>query len=262
MTALLANVFGPLQRFRERPLPDQDERRAIKVHFRTHPLRTDTAQAREPLVDISELGVAGRSLYAQPRNPPYYQVVPGAVGVLYLRQDVARRLAAVNGVLREYGLEVFVVDGWRPNSVQAYFHDVWTPEKVREAHPDYSDDEVTSIVQTYWSAPTTDASSPAPHMTGGAVDLTLRWIDGELLWMGGLIDDPRAISYPDAFERVTDPLALSDLEAKANRRLLHWLMHDAGLAANPHEWWHFSYGDQMWARLTGQPAAIYGAAEP
>ena len=49
-------------------------------------------------------------------------------------------------------------------------------------------------------------------------------------------------------------------EARANRRLLHWLMTEEGFAGHPDEWWHFSWGDQMWAALTGAPHAHYGAA--
>jgi D-alanyl-D-alanine dipeptidase len=39
-------------------------------------------------------------------------------------------------------------------------------------------------------------------------------------------------------------------------------MTGEGFANYPEEWWHFSWGDQMWARLTGAPAAIYGGAAP
>ena len=50
-------------------------------------------------------------------------------------------------------------------------------------------------------------------------------------------------------------------EARANRRLLYWLMIDAGFASNPSEWWHFSFGDQMWAKLRNEPEALYAGAE-
>jgi D-alanyl-D-alanine dipeptidase len=37
-------------------------------------------------------------------------------------------------------------------------------------------------------------------------------------------------------------------------------MTEEGFAGLPDEWWHFSWGDQMWARLTSAPAAHYGLA--
>jgi D-alanyl-D-alanine dipeptidase len=39
-------------------------------------------------------------------------------------------------------------------------------------------------------------------------------------------------------------------------------MTEEGFAGHPEEWWHFSWGDQLWAKLTGAPAALYGLAEP
>ena len=33
-----------------------------------------------------------------------------------------------------------------------------------------------------------------------------------------------------------------------------------GFVQHPNEWWHFSYGDQLWSWLSKQGNAIYGAA--
>ena len=55
---------------------------------------------------------------------------------------------------------------------------------------------------------------------------------------------------------------MSDEEARTNRRLLYWVMTEAGFANNPTEWWHYSWGDQLWARLMGRPHAHYGACIP
>jgi D-alanyl-D-alanine dipeptidase len=37
-------------------------------------------------------------------------------------------------------------------------------------------------------------------------------------------------------------------------------MHNSGFVGHPFEWWHFSIGDQLWAKLTGVNAAFYGPA--
>jgi D-alanyl-D-alanine dipeptidase len=37
-------------------------------------------------------------------------------------------------------------------------------------------------------------------------------------------------------------------------------MTEEGFAGHPEEWWHFSWGDQLWAALTNAPAAHYGLA--
>jgi len=170
-------------------------------------------------------------------------------------------LRKVNARAGQAGLELFLFDAWRPLAVQAYFHDVWMPGELKRRDPTLSGARLTEEVERYWAAPSADDDSPAPHATGAAVDLTLRWIDGETLWMGSLFDDATALAARDRFESlVPDNFSFSDSEAQANRRLLQWLMTDEGFAGHPEEWWHFSWGDQLWAALTNAPAAHYGLA--
>ncbi|WP_271255300.1 M15 family metallopeptidase [Pseudanabaena sp. Chao 1811] len=35
-------------------------------------------------------------------------------------------------------------------------------------------------------------------------------------------------------------------------------MTHSGFVRHPHEWWHFSYGDQIWAWICNEKLAIYG----
>jgi D-alanyl-D-alanine dipeptidase len=80
--------------------------------------------------------------------------------------------------------------------------------------------------------------------------------------MGSIFDDATALAHRDQFERVDSTLpSFSDDEARANRRLLHWAMAEAGFAGHPDEWWHYSWGDQLWAALSDVPAAHYGLPE-
>ncbi|MDE3116999.1 MAG: D-alanyl-D-alanine dipeptidase, partial [Pseudomonadota bacterium] len=76
-----------------------------------------------------------------------------------------------------------------------------------------------------------------------------------------IFDDVTQLAHRDHFERALPDPAYSDEEARANRRLLHWLMSEEGFAGHPNEWWHFSFGDQLWAALGGG-RAYYGLAEP
>jgi D-alanyl-D-alanine dipeptidase len=57
-----------------------------------------------------------------------------------------------------------------------------------------------------------------------------------------------------------DPLA------HAHRQALLEAMASAGFTRHPEEWWHFSYGDQMWAWLSSRASgtevkARYGRAD-
>jgi zinc D-Ala-D-Ala dipeptidase len=256
-------VNSDFHQLRDRPVPDCLALSARKAGYRTS-VRIDQADPlwSDPCVEARKSGFAGRNHYAHPNNPPYHQVIPGAIDALWLRRGVASRLQAVNSRLAGMGLELYLFDAWRPQGVQRHFHDVWFPDWLQRRRPDLSGEALLREVETYWAAPTTSEASPSPHSTGGAVDLAVVWsATQQPLYMGGIFDDPTDLAWTDWFER-HPPRSLSDEEASANRRLLHGVMADAGFCNNPSEWWHYSWGDQMWAQLTGAPAAVYGATEP
>ena len=255
-------VFKSLEGLRRRPIGSQDAARAARKDCRARiAIRRDNALFGEVLIEAGELGLKGENFYAGERNPPYWQRVEGATEKLLLRRSVAEKLARVNARATEAGLELFLFDAWRPRAVQAFFHDVWMPRELQRRNPGLSGAALTEEVERYWAAPSGDANSPAPHATGGAVDLTLRWKNGDGLWMGSLFDDVTQLANRDRFENMSsDVFSFSDEEARANRRLLHWLMVEEDFAAHPDEWWHFSWGDQMWAALSGAPHAHYGLA--
>lgn len=37
-------------------------------------------------------------------------------------------------------------------------------------------------------------------------------------------------------------------------------MGAAGFAQHPNEWWHYSFGDQLWAWRKGEAVAVYAEA--
>jgi D-alanyl-D-alanine dipeptidase len=254
--------FGPLKDLRARAIGDMAGARAARQGFRSRiPLARNNALFEEAVVEARTAGLKGENFYASDRNPPYWQRVEGAVEQLWLRKSVAEKLLRVNARAEPVGLELFLFDAWRPRAVQAYFHDVWMPRELQRRDPTLKGVALIEEVERYWAAPSGSADSPAPHATASAVDLTLRWKDGEALWMGSLFDDVTALAHRDRFEQLSaENFSFSDQEARANRRLLHWLMTEEGFAGHPDEWWHFSWGDQMWAALTGAAAAHYGLA--
>jgi len=256
------SAFGVLEDLRNRPVGDQAPLRAARKGFRSRIIiARDNVLFSEKVVEAHQAGLKGENFYASDRNPPYWQRIEGATDKLWLRQSVAEKLARVNARAATAGLELFVFDAWRPKAVQTYFHDVWMPAELKRRNPGLAGAALTEEVERYWAAPSESAESPAPHATASAVDLTLRWKDGEALWMGSLFDDATALAHRDRFEHLgAENFSFSDQEARANRRLLHWLMVEEGFAGHPDEWWHFSWGDQMWAALTGASAAHYGLA--
>lgn len=246
-----------------RPVPSSADAQAKKAGYRSEvAIDLSGELAAELCLDAGAEGLKGVSYYATPENPPYHHIVPGAVERLFARKTVVGKLLSANRRLAACGLELYLFDAWRPRAVQVYFHDVWFPAWLQQRRPDLKGEALTKEVELYWSAPTVDEASPAPHATGSAVDLTLVYRStGQPLFMGGLFDDVTESAWTDWFERAPI-VSMSDAEAQKNRRLLYWAMTGEGFANNPTEWWHYSWGDQMWARLTGAPSAHYGACDP
>src|SRR5258706_5900526 len=256
------SLFGSLAGLRDEPIRDLDAARPRWFGYRAHPIAAGSDAHNEPLVDLHDLGIAGENFYYSHRNPPYWRRIPGSTQSLAVRRSVGEKLKRVNARLEAATLELYVFDAWRPRAVQEYFHGHWMPSELKRKRPELSGEALRREVELYWAAPTRDASSPAQHATGAAVDLTARWIGAEQLWMGSLFDEVTPLGHRDRFERLdATTLSFSDEEARANRRLLHWVMIEEGFCGHPDEWWHFSWGDQMWAKLTGAPEAFYGPAE-
>lgn len=256
-------MIRDLHELKKTPVPSSALVIAKKEGYRNG-VRIDLAgpRAAEACVDVRGMGVAGANHYNLRANPPYHVSIPGSIPDLFVRRGAADRLKAVNDRLGGMGLALHVFDAWRPQAVQRYFHDVWFPAWLAERKPDLSGAALLAEVERYWAAPSAGAGSPSPHATGGAVDLTLIFSETrQPLFMGGIFDDLTEEAWTDAYER-RPALSMSDEEARANRRVLYWAMSEAGFANNPTEWWHYSWGDQMWARLTDQPCALYGACDP
>ncbi len=194
----------------------------------------------EPLVEVASIGGAVRD------DPRYHAMgLPGARATNSLRQDVAERLARAARGLPD-GVTLIVWDGWRAIETQRALYEDWAAE-LRSAHPDWSADAIERETARYVSVPSADPGCPAPHITGGAVDLTLGDGDGCPMDLGTAFD---------AFVPEAGALALEGRSGNARdlRRLLFWAMADHGFTAYIEEWWHFDFGDQFWGSITGQPA--------
>jgi D-alanyl-D-alanine dipeptidase len=188
--------------------------------------------------------------------------IPGSIEKLLVRQSVGAMLEQADRRFRSVGLKIHVHDAFRPIEVQSYFHDTWMPQKLQLKYPHMTRGKLLEEVEKYWAAPTRSSDSPAPHSTGAALDLSLYTLEhNEPLYMGSIFDDVTEKAHVDYFELASAVESYSDLEALRNRRLLYWVLTEAGFASNPNEWWHFSWGDQMWARITVQDAAIYSVTK-
>ena len=180
-----------------------------------------------------------------------------------LRLGVVQRLLDAQQQLVEHdpGLRLSIFDAWRPIAVQAFMVDHSIAELCRERGVEVRSgdafDQVVADVGRFWAAPSRDPMTPPPHSTGAAVDLTLSSSDGTPLAMGGEIDAIGAVSEPQHYAGREDSNAR---RWHQRRQLLAEVMGAAGFAQHPNEWWHYSFGDQLWAWRRGAAVAIYAEA--
>jgi len=268
--------------FRDRPIPWR-EHPPTSFDFKDVPLDVTDPRRDEELVDLADWGIAASGYYARADglNAPYYRRFAAALEQVLCRRSVAELLGQVNEQLSPLGIELFVLNGYRPLEMQRVLWEFFLA-RGRERLDNPTEADCVAFAGIYCSDPRTfDPSDPhtwPAHITGGAVDLTLRIRKtGESLFMGSIFDDPSELSHTAYFEKVAaeqagreSQLPLSHREAMRNRRLLFWAMNQVGFANYPYEWWHFDWGTQAWVMNLGTPSdgselprcAWYGPARP
>lgn len=219
---------------------------------------TPLEECGEPLVPLS---LAPERILVRPAY--YAAAIPGALPECFARESVQKRLLKAQSLLPD-NLRLVILDTWRGVEVQtALFTQCLAA--LKRSYPDLPEDDVKAMALRFVALPSLDKARPAPHVTGGAVDLALATTDGSPLWFGASFDYPGPVSYTRHFEeRIEqgDPLDPRETEACNNRRLLHDVMLRAGFVNYHDEWWHYEYGTQRWAYLTGAPKAFYSVAKP
>ncbi len=238
----------------------------------------------EPLIEIplDKFAVISPHPYQQvgasyPNYSPYH-----------LRQGVIDRLLSAQDYLQtqQPGWKLAIFDAYRPIAVQKFmvehtFGELaqargWERESLT---PDQSE-SLWELVHQIWAVPNYDRATPPPHSTGGAIDLALADAKGAIVDFGSPIDEISGRSHPDYYaplrlHSVTTPpknsltIPPEDLEIPDSQRqvyhqkrlLLKTVMEQAGFQRHPGEWWHFCYGDQMWAWIAEATTAIYGRVE-
>ena len=127
----------------------------------------------------------------------------------YTRVKTAKALIAANEDFRAAGVRIRFYDCYRPNSVQ---YKMW---KI-VPNPQYVANPVKGSI----------------HNKGGAVDITLETLDGQVLDMGTDFDFFGKRAYHD----------MTDLPQKIlnNRKLLKETMEKHGFWSIRTEWWHYN----------------------
>lgn len=203
----------------------------------------------EPLVTLqSGKRLLVTSIYRQ-RG---YRKAPAEV---YVRSRVAERLRRASELLPP-SLLLLVLDGWRPLELQESLHEAYAT--ALSDSTGLRGDELARALRRFVTEPSNDPRCPSPHLTGGAVDLTLASSDGVALDMGSEFDELSARSRTDYYELAS---SAGQVEIRDRRRLLCEVMTRSGFCNYLEEWWHFDLGNQFWGLLQRQ-IAYYGKITP
>lgn len=117
----------------------------------------------------------------------------------------------------------------------------WTDRQLQRDEPHLDAAARAERVRHFWARPDADPANPPPHSTGAALDVTLMDERGREVDMASPFDQPPECSHPRHFASTRDE---AGERAHAHRELLFKLLSAAGFRRHPHEWWHFSFGDQ------------------
>jgi zinc D-Ala-D-Ala dipeptidase len=176
------------------------------------PVVVPAAGAHEPLVQVVDRTVGWAAAWW--RNG-WLNAVPN----FYLRAGAAKRLSRAAASL-PHPWSLVVIDAWRSRRLQ---EDIYRQWHRRSSHVD---------------EPEATPGLFAPHVTGGAVDVTLAH-DGVPLLLGSpymRFDEPESVGAAETVDWL--------------RRVLHWCMVDAGFCGHPAWWWQYEFGTSRWAAVT------------
>jgi len=181
----------------------------------------------------------------------------------FVRLGILERLQRSQAYLQTIrpNWHIAIFDAYRPISVQQFMVDYSFAQLAKNKGLEVlnlTEDQKNSLmaeVMKFWAIPSHDRKMPPPHSTGAAIDVTL--FDADLLEinMGSPIDEISDRSLPSYFANSSNT---QEIEFHSDRQLLNQVMTHSGFQRHPNEWWHFSYGDQLWAWISKKKIAIYG----
>lgn len=163
---------------------------------------------------------------------------------VFARKSVAEKLEKAASMLPDsYHLKIH--SAYRPRTEQI---ELWNRKfnEMKAEFPSLSEEEIVIKTKRICADPRFGFGG---HQTGGAVDIALCDDNGNDYDMGTMISDKGS-------KIITRSKEISE-EARRNRTILLTAMTEAGFVNYPKEWWHYCYGDRMWAAYKNRRSAFY-----
>ena len=162
-----------------------------------------------------------------------------------IRKEVCNKVISAQKKLHS-GYRFMIYEAFRPRGRQV---ELWNNilAQLKREHPDWDDKRRAAEASDKYVANPYGFGSG--HQAGAAIDITLCSASGQEFFMGTAIDEFNAKTQTDC--------ATIKKEEAGMRILLRQALESEGLINYPDEWWHFSYGDRLWAEATGRVEAFY-----
>ena len=177
---------------------------------------------------------------------PKYAIwkLPGSIPHVWLQQEVVARLLRVDHCIRARTKgqgALLIWDGLRSMRTQTHLYQT-ERARIDQLHQDKEPEQREAILNDIIRPPLLD--KPPPHTTGGAVDCTIWFGDGDHAL--GTFDDftDRGRSNYFFSKRITN---IPDLVMAARRIMLRDEMQAEGFVGIESEWWHWEFGTRLWA---------------
>ena len=165
-----------------------------------------------------------------------------------VREAIFEKIGRISKVLDKQNKKLIIRSVWRGFAHQKLLRDRRI-KIIKEKYPNKSLEEICKIV-SYFIA----SEAESMHSTGGAVDALIYDLEKDCVMDFGNNDglnlELNETCYP--FHPDISP------QVRKNRELLINLFDKEGFVVDPKEYWHFDYGNVIWAIEKGEKDAKYG----
>lgn len=173
--------------------------------------------------------------------------------VIQVRESVAHAVISASERLPDQ-FKLLIWDGLRSINLQREIRSQTIRDLCQEGRVSELDMYVATVASNekdYWT-------SPPPHCTGAALDLTLANESGQAINMGAEFDEFSSVAWLRHFEVPSH----GGSAIQYRRRALYNVMMSVGFVGYEFEYWHYELGTLRAARHGGHPHARFGAATP
>jgi D-alanyl-D-alanine dipeptidase len=210
--------------------------RLLKRLIPTIPIRDNNS----PLISLKD---AGFNLMYEPSIMKDYKY--------RVREEIIEKVGRISKLLDREDKVLSIRSAWRSFEHQELLWEYYR-NRARDEDHDRQPEETAEIASKFIASPKTSM-----HSTGGAIDVLIYDLKEDRVMDFGTNDGYRIVLDERCYPLHPDISA----SARENRKLLMGLFENEGFVCDLREYWHFDYGNVVWAIGKKESRAIYGIIE-